>query len=300
MPRYKLTLEYDGAPFVGWQRQGNGLSVQEVLEVALFAMTGARATAHGAGRTDAGVHALGQVAHVDLERDWDPFRLGEGLNALVHPHPVAIRAAERVEADFDARHSASARHYLYRVVNRRAPLTFERGSAWRVKPRLDAEAMDAAARALIGKHDFSTFRDSQCQANSPIRTLDRLDVRREGDEVLFEASARSFLHRQVRSMVGSLVEVGSGRWSAGEFKAALEAADRGRCGQVAPPHGLYLVRVDYPAETGGSERSTLVSSPPMPGRKGAELSAPTMPHLGRNRALSRARRCATALRDRRA
>jgi tRNA pseudouridine38-40 synthase len=202
-------------------------------------------TAHGAGRTDAGVHALGQVAHVDLERDWEPFRLSEGLNALVHPHPVAILGVERANPDFDARHSAIARHYLYRVVNRRAPLTFERSSAWRVKPRLDAEAMRAAARALIGRHDFSTFRDSQCQANSPIRTLDRLDVRREGDEVLFEASARSFLHRQVRSMVGSLVEVGAKRWSADAFKAAFKAADRSRCGPVAPPHGLYLARVDY-------------------------------------------------------
>jgi len=245
MPRFKLILEYDGTPFVGWQRQENGLSVQEVVEGAVFAMTGARVTAHGAGRTDAGVHARGQVAHVDLERDWSPFRLGEGLNALVQPHPVAVLGAERVSADFDARHSATARHYLYRVVNRRAPLTFERGCAWRLKPRLDAEAMHAAAHVLIGRHDFSTFRDSQCQANSPIRTLDQLDVRREGDEILFEASARSFLHRQVRSMVGTLVEVGAGRWSAGEFKAAFEAADRSRCGPVAPPHGLYLVRVDY-------------------------------------------------------
>jgi tRNA pseudouridine38-40 synthase len=245
MPRYRLTLEYDGMPFVGWQRQENGLSVQEVLESALAAMTGARATAHGAGRTDAGVHALGQVAHVDLERDWDPFRLSEGLNALVYPHPVAILAVERVSPDFDARHSATARHYLYRLVNRRAPLTFERGRAWRVKPRLDAEAMHGAARVLIGKHDFSTFRDSQCQANSPIRTLDRLDVSRKGDEVLFEASARSFLHRQVRSMVGSLVEVGARRWSADDFKAAFNAADRARCGQVAPPQGLYLVQVNY-------------------------------------------------------
>jgi tRNA pseudouridine38-40 synthase len=247
MPRFKLILEYDGAPFVGWQRQENGLSVQEALEDAIFAMTGERSTAHGAGRTDAGVHALGQVAHVDLERDWDPFRLGEGLNALLHPHAVAILGAERAPADFDARRSASARHYLYRIVNRRAPLTLERGRAWRVKPRLDAEAMHEAARALTGKHDFSTFRDSQCQANSPIRTLDKLDVKRVGDDVLFEASARSFLHRQVRSMVGSLTEVGSGRWSADEFRYAFKAADRARCGQVAPACGLYLVRVDYAA-----------------------------------------------------
>jgi tRNA pseudouridine38-40 synthase len=246
MPRFKLILEYDGAPFVGWQRQENGLSVQEALEGAIFAMTGERSTAHGAGRTDAGVHALGQVAHVDLTRDCDPFRLGEGLNALLQPHPVAVLSAERAGADFDARRSATARHYLYRIVNRRAPLTLERGRAWRVKPRLDAEAMHEAARALIGKHDFSTFRDSQCQANSPIRTLDKLDVKRVGDDVLFEASARSFLHRQVRSMVGSLTEVGSGRWSAEEFRAAFEAADRARCGQVAPACGLYLVRVNYP------------------------------------------------------
>src|ERR1700727_3846950 len=201
MPRYKLILEYDGAPFVGWQRQENGLSVQEALEGALFEMTGARVTAHGAGRTDAGVHALGQVAHVHLERDWTPFRLGEGLNALLHPHPVAIVGADRVGDDFDARRSATARHYLYRVVNRRAPLTFERNCAWRLKPRLDAEAMHAAGQALIGKHDFSTFRDSQCQANSPIRTLDRLDVRGEGDDILFEWGALFFLSRRVRSVV---------------------------------------------------------------------------------------------------
>jgi len=246
MPRFRLTLEYDGAPFVGWQRQENGLSVQEALEDAVFAMTGERGSAHGAGRTDAGVHALGQVAHVDLSRDWEPFRLSEGLNALLQPHPVAVLAVERVSGEFDARHSASARHYLYRIVNRRAPLTLERGRAWRVKPHLDAEAMREAARALIGKHDFSTFRDSQCQANSPIRTLDKFEVKRVGDDVLFEASARSFLHRQVRSMVGSLVEVGSGRWNAEAFRSAFEAADRARCGQVAPACGLYLVRVDYP------------------------------------------------------
>jgi tRNA pseudouridine38-40 synthase len=247
MPRFKLTLEYDGAPFVGWQRQGNGLSVQEALEGALFAMTGERATAHAAGRTDAGVHALGQVAHVDLEREWQPFRLGEGLNALIQPHPVAIVEANSADAGFDARRSAIARHYRYRIVNRRAPLALDRGRAWRVKPPLDAGAMHAAAQALVGRHDFSTFRDSQCQAKSPIRTLDRLDVRRDGDEVLVEASALSFLHRQVRSIVGSLVEVGLGRWSAGDLRAALEAADRSRCGPVAPAFGLYFVRADYPA-----------------------------------------------------
>jgi tRNA pseudouridine38-40 synthase len=247
MPRFKFIIEYDGAPFVGWQRQENGLSVQEALEGALFAMTGERVVAHGAGRTDAGVHALGQVAHVDLERAWDPFRLGEGLNALLKPHPVAIVGAESVGADFDARRSATARHYRYRIMNRRAPLTLERGRGWRVKPALDAAAMHEAAQALVGRHDFSTFRDSQCQAKSPIRTLDQLDVMRDGDEVLIEASALSFLHRQVRSMVGSLVEVGAGRSSRGNLKAALEAADRSRCGQVAPPFGLYLVRVDYPA-----------------------------------------------------
>ena len=238
MPRFKLILEYDGAPFVGWQRQENGLSIQEALEEALAAMTAERATVHGAGRTDAGVHALGQVAHVDLEREWEPFRLGEGLNALLHPHPIAVLKSERVDSGFDARRSASARHYLYRIVNRRAPLALERGRAWRVKPPLDARAMHDAAQALVGRHDFSTFRDAQCQAKSPIRTLDRLDVMRDGDEVQIEASALSFLHRQVRSMVGSLVEVGVGRSTAGDLKAALEAADRSRCGPVAPAWAL--------------------------------------------------------------
>ncbi len=246
MPRFKLTLEYDGGPFVGWQRQANGLSVQEALETAIFAMTGERAAVHGAGRTDAGVHALAQVAHVDLERDRDAWRLGEGLNAHLAAVRVGVVKAERAAADFDARRSAIARRYLYRIVNRRAPLTLDLGRAWRVKPRLDAGAMHEAARALIGRHDFSTFRDSQCQAKSPVRTLDRLDVTREGDEIRIEASARSFLHRQVRSMVGSLAEVGAGRWSPADLKAALDAADRSRCGQVAPACGLYLARVDYP------------------------------------------------------
>ena len=245
MPRFKLIIEYDGAPFVGWQRQENGLSIQEALEEALAAMTAERAIVHGAGRTDAGVHALGQVAHVDLEREWEPFRLGEGLNALLHPHPIAVLKSERVDSGFDARRSARTRHYLYRIFNRRAPLALERGRAWRVKPALDARAMHDAAQALVGRHDFSTFRDAQCQAKSPIRTLDRLDVTRDADEVQIEASALSFLHRQVRSMVGSLVEVGVGRSTAGDLKAALEAADRSRCGPVAPAHGLYLATVDY-------------------------------------------------------
>jgi tRNA pseudouridine38-40 synthase len=245
MPRFKLTLEYDGAPFVGWQRQENGVSVQEALENAIFAMTGERRVVSGAGRTDAGVHAKGQVAHVDLNRDWAPFRLCEGLNAHLVPHPVAVLGAARVADDFDARHSARARHYVYLVINRRAPLTLDRDRAWKVKPRLDAAAMHDATRVLIGRHDFTTFRDSQCQAKSPIRTLDRLEVSREGDAITFEVSALSFLHRQVRSMVGSLIDVGAGRWSAADLKAALDAADRSRCGQVAPAHGLSLVRVDY-------------------------------------------------------
>jgi tRNA pseudouridine38-40 synthase len=249
MPRFKLTIEYDGTPFVGWQRQENGVSVQETLENAIFAMTGERPVAYGAGRTDAGVHALGQVAHVDLTREWAPWRLAEGLNAHLALHPVAVLKAESAAADFDARRSATARLYLYRIVNRRAPLTLDLGRAWRVKPRLDAEAMHEGARALIGRHDFSTFRDSQCQAKSPVRTLDRLDVRRAGEEILIEASALSFLHRQVRSMVGSLVDVGARRWSSGDLKAALDAADRGRCGQVAPACGLHLARVDYEAKT---------------------------------------------------
>ena len=248
MPRFKLTLEYDGAPFVGWQRQENGVSVQERLEDAIFAMVGERALVHGAGRTDAGVHAIGQVAHVDLSRDWAPFRLSEGLNAHLVPSPIAVLTARRVGDDFDAQRSARARAYTYRVINRRAPLTFDRGRAWAVKPKLDADAMGEAASALLGRHDFTTFRDAQCQAKSPVRTLDRLDVRREGDAIIFEVVARSFLHRQVRSMVGSLVDVGAGRWSAADLKAALEAADRNRCGQVAPACGLYLMRVDYEAK----------------------------------------------------
>ena len=245
MPRYKLTIEYDGTPFVGWQVQANGLSVQGVLTDAVAELTGERVTVAGAGRTDAGVHALGQVAHVDLARDWDTDTVRDALTAHLRPHPVAVIAAERVADDFDARFSAVQRHYLYHIVNRRADLTLERGRAWRVPKPLDAKAMHVAATRLLGKHDFSTFRDAECQAKSPVKTLDRLDVYRDGDNVSIEASARSFLHSQVRSMVGSLVAVGEGRWSGADLSAALEARDRSACAPVAPPEGLYLVRVDY-------------------------------------------------------
>jgi tRNA pseudouridine38-40 synthase len=246
MPRFKLTIEYDGASFVGWQRQENGPSIQQALEEAILALTGAPATAHGAGRTDAGVHATGQVAHVDLTRAWDAWRLRDALNAHLVGQPVAVVAAEPAAETFDARRSAIYRRYLYRIVNRRPPLTLERGHAWRVKRTLDAEAMHEAAQALLGRHDFSTFRDAECQANSPVRTLDSFEIARERDEIRCVVGARSFLHRQVRSMVGSLVEVGLNKWSAADLKAALEAADRARCGPVAPPDGLYLIEVRYP------------------------------------------------------
>jgi tRNA pseudouridine38-40 synthase len=245
MPRYKLTLEYDGAPFVGWQRQANGLSVQEALEGALFALCGQAIAAHGAGRTDAGVHAGGQVAHIDLPKVWDGLRLREAINAHLAPHPIAALLAEPVGDEFDARHSARMRRYVYRLVNRRAPLTIERGRAWHVKRRLDAAAMNDAAQLLLGRHDFSTFRDSQCQAASPVRTLTSLEVRRDGDLIEMRVAALSFLHRQVRSMVGSLEYVGAGYWTGADLRAALEAADRRRCGQVAPACGLYLEGVDY-------------------------------------------------------
>jgi tRNA pseudouridine38-40 synthase len=249
MPRYKLTIEYDGSGFSGWQRQENGPSIQQVLEEAVFALTGQTISVHGAGRTDAGVHASGQVAHVDLGREWSAWRLREAINAHLVRRPIAVLEVEPAADDFDARRSAIRRDYLYRIVNRRAPLTFEHGRAWLVKYALDAGAMHEAAQLLIGRHDFSTFRDSQCQASSPLRTLNRLEVTREGDRIEFFVGARSFLHRQVRSMVGSLVEVGSGKWQAADLRAALEAADRSRCGPVAPACGLYLALVEYETAT---------------------------------------------------
>lgn len=246
MARHRLTIEYDGAGYSGWQRQENAPSIQQALEQAIARFAPEAAHVAGAGRTDAGVHARGQVAHVDLDREWLGWRLREAINAHLRHETISVVEAAPVAADFDARRSALARHYRYVVINRRAPLVFERGRAWRVKQPLDAAAMHAAAQALVGRHDFSTFRDAQCQANSPLRTLDYIRVERAGETIHFDVGARSFLHRQVRSMVGSLVEVGLGKWSAADLRGALEAADRSRCGPVAPPDGLYLERVDYP------------------------------------------------------
>jgi tRNA pseudouridine38-40 synthase len=245
MPRYKLTIEYDGTPFVGWQVQDGGLSVQGILTEAVAAFAGERAVVAGAGRTDAGVHALAQVAHVDLAKAWDADTVRDALNAHLRPHPIAVLGAEQTSNDFDARFSAIRRHYVYRIVNRRADLALDVLRAWRVPRPLDTATMHAAAQRLIGKHDFTTFRAAECQAKWPVKTLDRLDVTRDGDEVRVAATARSFLHHQVRSMVGSLVHVGEGKWSGDDLAAALAARDRSRCGQVAPPHGLYLVRVEY-------------------------------------------------------
>jgi len=245
MPRYKLTIEYDGTPFVGWQTQDNGPSVQGVLTDAVFAFAGERAAVQGAGRTDAGVHALGQVAHVDLAKDWDVDTVRDAINFHLRPYPVAVLAAEQAVADFDARFSAIKRHYLYRIVNRRADLALELNRAWRIGRPLDCAAMNLGAQKLVGRHDFTTFRAAECQAKSPVKTLDRLDVARAGDDVRVTASARSFLQHQVRSMVGSLVHVGEGKWTVADLAAALAARDRTACGQVAPPQGLYLVRVDY-------------------------------------------------------
>jgi tRNA pseudouridine38-40 synthase len=245
MPRYKLTLEYDGTPFVGWQLQENGPSVQGCLAAAIKALSGEEVVPRGAGRTDAGVHALGQVAHFDLAKDWACDKVRDALNAQLRPDPVTVLACEKATEDFDARFSAAARHYLYRIVNRRSPLALDHDRAWGVFRPLDADAMHQAAQVLIGNHDFSTFRSAECQAASPVKTLDRLVVSRDGEEIRIEASARSFLHNQVRSMVGSLKLVGEGKWEAADLERALAARDRSACGPVAPPYGLYLVKVDY-------------------------------------------------------
>ena len=245
MPRYRLTIEYDGGPFVGWQRQAEGASVQGALEVAIEKLSGEQVTVTGAGRTDAGVHALGQVAHFDLEKSFEAGKVRDALNHYLRPDPVVVLDAEAVDSEFHARFSAKSRHYLFCILNRRSPPALEDGRVWHVSHRLDADAMQAAAQFLVGRHDFTTFRAAECQAQSPVKTLDRLDVSRRADEIHIEASARSFLHHQIRSFAGSLKLVGEGKWRPADLKAALEARDRSACGPVSPPDGLYLVRVDY-------------------------------------------------------
>jgi tRNA pseudouridine38-40 synthase len=245
MHRYRITLEYDGTGFVGWQIQANGASVQGRITEAISTFAGETVHVRGAGRTDAGVHATGQVAHFELERDWEPFRLREALNFHLKAHLITVLECERAAPDFDARFSATGRAYLYRIMDRRAPPALDRNRVWWQPTRLDAAAMHEAAQVLVGRHDFSTFRAAACQAASPVKTLDRLDVMRLGDEIHIHASARSFLHNQVRSIVGSLKNVGVGRWGTLDMRKALEACNRARCGPVAPPTGLYLVGVRY-------------------------------------------------------
>ena len=253
MPRYRLVVEYDGTPFVGWQFQATGATVQGCIEDAILRFAGERVRIQGAGRTDTGVHATHQVAHVDLAREWRADTVRDALNAHLKPAPIAILAAEQVDDGFNARTSAVKRHYVYRIVTRRAPLALDRDRAWHVKWPLDAAAMHDAAQVLVGKHDFSTFRAAECQSASPVKTLDRLDVERTGDDVRVYASARSFLHHQVRSFVGCLQQVGSSRWTRADLKDALDARDRSRCAPLAPPCGLYLCGVDY-AETTTANR----------------------------------------------
>lgn len=245
MPRYKITIEYDGRPYAGWQRQSDQPSVQQALEEAAARLNGAPVQISGAGRTDSGVHATGQVAHLDLAKDFAADKVMDALNFHLKPNPVAVLNSERVDETFHARFSATERFYLYRISNRRPPLTLDAGFAWRVASPLDADVMHAAAQALVGHHDFSTFRDSQCQADSPMRTLNAISVSRMGEEVHVRCRAISFLHRQVRSMVGSLVEVGRGKEPVSYIGSILKAAERAACGPVAPSDGLYLTRVDY-------------------------------------------------------
>ena len=245
MTRFALTLEFDGGPYMGLQRQAHGPSVQQSVEEAVEAITREKATLHAAGRTDAGVHALAMRVHVDIGYRIEPFRLMEALNALLRPQPIAVIACEEKPDDWHARFSCVGRSYLYRIVNRRAPLTLEAGKAWQLAQPLDAEAMHRAAQALVGHHDFTTFRSVHCQARSPIKTLDRLDVRREGEDVLIVAEARSFLHHQVRSMVGCLAMVGMGRWREAQVAGALEARNRQALGLNAPPQGLYFTGAKY-------------------------------------------------------
>jgi tRNA pseudouridine38-40 synthase len=246
--RWRLTIEFDGGPFMGWQRQDHGPSVQQTLEQAIHRMTGELATVHGAGRTDAGVHALAMTAHVDITKNVTEHRLREGLNALVRPQPVSVLAAEHAPEDWHARFSCIERRYLYRILNRRAPAALDAGRVWHVAVALDVEAMQEGAAHLVGYHDFTTFRSVHCQSESPVKTLDRLDVSRIGEEIRVEAWARSFLHHQVRSMVGCLALVGRGQWRPADIREALEARDRAELGLNAPPHGLYFVGATYPED----------------------------------------------------
>jgi len=252
MPRYKMVVEYDGTPYVGWQRQENGHSVQAAVEAAIQSLTSETVVIRGAGRTDSGVHALGQVIHADLSREWAPSKLRNALNAhlMMASEKVSIIDINRVSDDFDARFSALRRHYLYRIISRRAPLAIEAKRAWWVSKDLDHEAMHAAAQMLVGHHDFTTFRSAHCQAASPIRTLDRLDVTRQGELIEIRASAQSFLHNQIRSFAGTLKLAGEGKMSPQDVRAALEARSRAACGPVAPPEGLYFMQVDYPDQPG--------------------------------------------------
>ncbi|MEJ7934173.1 tRNA pseudouridine(38-40) synthase TruA [Sphingobium sp. AN558] len=244
--RFAFTVEFDGRPFMGWQRQAHGPSVQQAIERAIRSVTGEQVAVHAAGRTDAGVHGIAMRAHAQIARAITPFRLMEALNARLRPDPVAIIDCQIVPDDWHARFSCLGRAYVYRIANRRAPLTWERGLAWRVIQPLDAAAMQEAAQILVGLHDFTTFRSAHCQALSPVKTLSRLDVERSGDRIAIHAEARSFLHHQVRSMVGCLALVGMGRWSAQNLRDALDARDRARLGLNAPPDGLYFLRADYP------------------------------------------------------
>ena len=245
MARYKLILEYDGTPFVGWQRQENGPSVQAALEAAVYALCGAHIKAHAAGRTDAGVHALGMVVHIDLEKELPVEKVRDGLSQHLRPAPIVVLHVEQASEEFHARFSCVGRAYEYRIINRRARLTLDRNRAWRIQQPLDAEVMHAAAQTLVGKHDFTTFRAAACQAASPVKTLDEISVTRAGEEVFVRCAARSFLHHQVRSFAGTLVEVGRKKWRIEDVKAALDAKDRSRCAPVAPSQGLYFLRADY-------------------------------------------------------
>ncbi|MBA2467381.1 MAG: tRNA pseudouridine(38-40) synthase TruA [Sphingomonas sp.] len=246
MTRWRLTVEYDGGPFMGWQRQNDDPSVQARIESAIFQMTSEEATVHGAGRTDSGVHALAMSAHIDIAKPLTEHRLRDGLNALVRPAPIAILDVQRVADDWHARFSCIGRRYEYRILNRRAPAAVERGRVWHVPQPLDIAAMAEGAAMLVGTHDFTTFRSAHCQSNSPVKSLDRLEISREGEQIRVEAAARSFLHHQVRSMVGCLVMVGRAQWAPKDIKRALEARDRAALGLNAPPHGLYFAEALYP------------------------------------------------------